>query len=57
MNPPLDVDIIKARASFNSFAVVQHEHVSTHTTKGFRAALALAKDVYHHELPDAEEEF
>lgn len=55
VNPPLDVDIMKARASFGSFDVCQQKMVSTHTTKGFRAALALARDVYHHELPDDED--
>lgn len=52
--PPLDVEIFRARTAFDRFEVCRHELVETHTKKGFRAALALARDVYADELPDEE---
>ena len=54
VNPPLDVEIFQARAAFGKFAICRHELVDTQTTKGFRAALALAGNVYADELPDEE---
>lgn len=55
VNPPLDVDIIQAEVSGPAFEVRQHEKVSTHTTRGFRAILSRARDAYHHELSDEDE--
>ncbi len=52
VNPPLDVEIFQARAAFGRFEICRHELIDTHTRKGFRAALALARDVFADELPD-----
>lgn len=54
VNPPLDVEVFQARAAHGKFEICRHELVDTHNRKGFRAALALAKDVYLDELPNEE---
>ena len=51
-NPPLDVDIFKARASAASFDVCKHEKVATHQTAGYRATLANARHVFADEVPE-----
>lgn len=51
-NPPLDVDIFVARSAFGAFEVCRHERVSTHTAKGYRAALKQLKDLYADEVDD-----
>ena len=51
-NPPLDVDIFKARPSHASFDVCRHEKIATHQAVGYRASLAVARGVFADELPD-----
>ncbi len=53
-NPPLDVDVFKATTPQSGFAVCRHETVQTHTAPGYRAALALARDLFADELPEDE---
>ena len=55
-NPPLDVDIFQAQAAHGAFEICRHLEATPKTVKGFRARLALAKDVFADELPDEEPE-
>ena len=45
-NPPLDVEIFKARPAHDRFEVCRHELIDTHVAKGFRAGLEQSPDLY-----------
>ena len=55
-NPPLDVDIFQAQAARGTFEICRHLEATPKTVKGFRARLALARDVFADELSDEEPE-
>ncbi len=51
-NPPLDVEIFQAQRAHGAFEVCRHLEATPRTVNGFRARLALARDVFDDDLPD-----